>query len=98
MTVLGINIFAYLGYLTENVTYFLRPFIFVTITATSTITQDIISTSAEGTKAATDIVAGTVNSAIDTTSNVLTQSSGNKGGDDDLEEDAVDDYHNLQKI
>ena len=71
----------------------LRPLIFVGISTTSDISQDIISNSAEGTKAATDIVAGTVNSAIDTTGNVLTQSS----NDNELEEETVDDHDKLQK-
>lgn len=98
-TVLGINIFAYLGYLTENVIYYLRPLIFIGITNTSTISKDIVNTSAEGTKAGTDIVAGTINSAIDTTSNVLTQSPGidDDSDDDDLEEDKVSNYNKLQK-
>tara|TARA_B100001287_G_scaffold230909_1_gene201599 strand:- start:42 stop:755 length:714 start_codon:yes stop_codon:yes gene_type:complete len=93
LAVLGINIFAYLGYLTEDTIGILRPLIFVGISTTSDISQDIISNSAEGTKAATDIVAGTVNSAIDTTGNVLTQSS----NDDELEEETVDDHDKLQK-
>lgn len=97
MAVLGINIFAYLGYLTENTIYYLRPLLFVSINAASDITQDIISTSAEGTKTATDIVSGTVNSAINTTSDVMTQSSGHDDSDDDLEEDTIDDYKKLQK-
>ena len=98
-TVLGINIFAYLGYLTENVIYYLRPLIFIGITNTSTISKDIVNTSAEGTKAGTDIVAGTINSAIDTTSNILTQSPGidDDSDDDDLEEDKVSNYNKLQK-
>jgi len=98
-TVLGINIFAYLGYLTENVIYYLRPLIFIGITNTSIISKDIVNTSAEGTKAGTDIVAGTINSAIDTTSNVLTQSPGidDDSDDDDLEEDKVSNYNKLQK-
>jgi len=93
LAVLGINIFAYLGYLTEDTIGIIRPLIFVGISTTSDISQDIISNSAEGTKAATDIVAGTVNSAIDTTGNVLTQSS----NDDELEEETVDDHDKLQK-
>ena len=93
LAVLGINIFAYLGYLTEDTIGILRPLIFVGISTTSDISQDIISNSAEGTKAATDIVAGTVNSAIDTTGNVLTQSS----NDNELEEETVDDHDKLQK-
>lgn len=95
LAVLGINIFAYLGYFTDDTIGILKPLIFIGITTTSDISQDIISNSAEGTKAATDIVAGTVNSAIDTTGNVLIQSS-----DDDekeLEEESVDDYNKLQK-
>ena len=98
-TVLGINIFAYLGYLTENVIYYLRPLIFIGITNTSIISKDIVNTSAEGTKAGTDIVAGTINSAIDTTSNVLTQSPGidDDSDDDDLEEDKISNYNKLQK-
>jgi len=93
LAVLGINIFAYLGYLTEDTIGIIRPLIFVGISTTSDISQDIISNSAEGTKAATDIVAGTVNSAIDTTGNVLTQSS----NDDELEEETIDDHDKLQK-
>ena len=93
LAVLGINIFAYLGYLTEDTIGIIRPLIFVGISTTSDISQDIISNSAEGTKAATDIVAGTVNSAIDTTGNVLTQSS----NDNELEEETVDDHDKLQK-
>jgi hypothetical protein len=93
LAVLGINIFAYLGYFTEDTVGILRPLIFVGISTTSDISQDIISNSAQGTKAATDIVAGTVNSAIDTTSNVLTQSS----NDHELEEETIDDHDKLQK-
>lgn len=93
LAVLGINIFAYLGYFTEDTIGIIRPLIFVGISTTSDISQDIISNSAEGTKAATDIVAGTVNSAIDTTGNVLTQSS----NDDELEEETIDDHDKLQK-
>ena len=93
LAVLGINIFAYLGYLTEDTIDIIRPLIFVGISTTSDISQDIISNSAEGAKAATDIVAGTVNSAIDTTGNVLTQSSNG----DELEEETIDDHDKLQK-
>ena len=96
LAVLGINVFAYLGYFTDDTIGILKPLIFVGITTTSNISQDIISTSAEGTKAATDVVAGTINSAIDTTGNVLTQSS-NQDSDDELEEETIDDYNKLQK-
>ena len=96
LAVLGINVFAYLGYFTDDTIGILKPLIFVGITTRSNISQDIISTSAEGTKAATDVVAGTINSAIDTTGNVLTQSS-NQDSDDELEEETIDDYNKLQK-
>ena len=92
LAVLGINVFTYLGYFTDDTIGILKPLIFVGITTTSNISQDIISTSAEGTKAATDVVAGTINSAIDTTGNVLTQSS-NQDSDDELEEETIDDYN-----
>jgi hypothetical protein len=96
--VLGINVFAYLGYFTDDTISILKPLIFISITTTSDISQDIISTSAEGTKAATDVVAGTINSAIDTTGNVLTQSSNqDNDSDDELEEETVDNYNKLQK-
>ncbi len=94
LAVLGINIFAYLGYFTEDTISLIKPLIFVGISTTSDISQDIISNSAEGTKAATDIVAGTLNSAIDTTGNVLTQKSSNN---DELEEETIDDHDKLQK-
>ena len=94
LALLGINIFAYLGYFTEDTIGLIKPLIFVGISTTSDISQDIVSNSAEGTKAATDIVAGTINSAIDTTGNVLTQSSSN---DDELEEESIDNYNKLQK-
>lgn len=98
LAVLGINVFAYLGYFTDDTIAILKPLIFIGITTTSDISQDIISTSAEGTKAATDVVAGTINSAIDTTGNVLTQSSNqNNDSDDELEEETVDNYNKLQK-
>lgn len=95
LAVLGINIFAYLGYFTDDTIGILKPLIFIGITTTSDISQDIISNSAEGTKAATDIVAGTVNSAIDTTGNVLIQSSDDD--EDELEEESIDKYNKLQK-
>ena len=56
LAVLGINVFTYLGYFTDTIGI-LKPLIFVGITTTSSLSQDIISTSAEGTKAATDVVA-----------------------------------------
>lgn len=95
LAVLGINVFAYLGYFTEDTIKIIRPLIFIGITTTSDVSQDIVSTSAEGTKAATDIVSGTVNSAIDITTDVITQQDSDD--EDDLEEDAIDDHKQLQK-
>ena len=43
LAVLGINIFAYLGYFTEDTIGIIRPLIFVGISTTSNISQDIIS-------------------------------------------------------
>ncbi len=101
LAVLGINIFSYLGYLTENTTQILRPLLFIGITSTSDVSQEIVKTSGEGTKAATDIVTGTINSAINTTSNLLTQSSEEEEmleqeEEDDLEEEKVREYEQLQ--
>lgn len=95
LAVLGINIFAYLGYFTEDTIKIIRPLIFIGITTTSDVSQEVVSTSAQGTKAATDIVSGTINSAIDTTTDVITQQDSDD--EDDLEEDAIKDHKQLQK-
>ena len=101
--VLGINIFAYLGYLTDDIITVLRPVIFVGIKSTSELSQDIISNSAEGTKTATDLISGTINSAIDTTSKVITQEENdfnkdfNDNDDNELEEETINNYKKLQK-
>jgi len=101
--VLGINIFAYLGYLTDDIITVLRPVIFVGIKSTSELSQNIISNSAEGTKTATDLISGTINSAIDTTSKVITQEENdfskdfNDNDDNELEEETINNYKKLQK-
>ena len=104
LSLLGINIFAYLGYITEDTVGILKPLIFVGISTSSDLSQDIIKNSAEGTKAATDIISGTINSAIDTTGNVLTQSDDfynndddDDDDDDDLEEEKISNHKKLQK-
>lgn len=95
LTVLGINVFAYLGYFTEDTIKIIRPLIFIGITTTSDVSKEVVSTSAQGTKAATDIISGTINSAIDTTADVITQDDSDD--EDDLEEDAIDDHKQLQR-
>lgn len=101
--VLGINIFAYLGYLTDDIITVLRPVIFVGIKSTSELSQNIISNSAEGTKTATDLISGTINSAIDTTSKVITQEENDfskeldDNDDNELEEETINNYKKLQK-
>ena len=101
LALLGINVFAYLGYITEDTIGILKPLIFVGISTSSDLSQDIISNSAEGTKAATDIISGTINSAIDTTGNVLTQSDDFYNDEDDeednLEEEKISNHKKLQK-
>jgi hypothetical protein len=62
---LGFNVFLYLAQGTQTVTNLFAPIASYFGSTTLDATKQIVSTSATGTKAATDIVAGTVNTGLD---------------------------------
>lgn len=86
--ILGINIFAYLGILSENLIGFFRPVLFSFAYYSSEAVKTTVDTSAEGSKLGIDVAAGTITSAID-----LGQKAGNTipDMDDELEESVIND-------
>ena len=94
LAVLGINIFAYLGILSDNLIGFFRPVIIDFVYYSSETIRSTVDTSAEGSKLGIDVAAGTVTSAID-----LGQKAGGKTPDDEeLEETVINDNKLKQSI
>ena len=64
LAILGINIFVYLGILSENLISFFRPIIFNFAYYSSEAVKTTVDSAAEGSKLGIDVAAGTVTSAV----------------------------------
>lgn len=94
LAILGINIFAYLGMLSDTFIHLFRPIIADIAYFGSETVKSTIDTSAEGSKLGIDVAAGTLTSAID-----LGEKAGSSSNqDDDLEETVISDHNLKQSI
>lgn len=96
LSILGINVFAYLGMLSESVIGFFRPLLAEVAYLGSETAKSTINTSAEGSKLGIDVAAGTLTSAIDLGQKAVYESS--KMHDSDLEETVISDHKLKQTI
>ena len=92
LSILGINVFAYLGMLSESFIEFFRPILAEVAYFGSETAKNTINTSAEGSKLGIDVAAGTLTSAIDLGQKAASMS------EDDLEESVIDDHKLKQTI
>ena len=94
LAILGINIFAYLGMLSDTIIHLFRPVIADIAYYGSEAVKTTIDTSAEGSKLGIDVAAGTLTSAIDLGQKAASSSN----QDDDLEETVINDHNLKQSI
>jgi len=92
LAILGINVFAYLGMLSDTFIGFFRPILAEVAYLGSEATKSTINTSAEGSKLGIDVAAGTLTSAIDLGQKAAAMS------EDDVEESVIDDHKLKQTI
>ena len=101
LAILGINIFAYLGMLSDTFIQIFRPIIADIAYYGSETVKNTIDTSAEGSKLGIDVAAGTLTSAIDLGQKAASSSSSSSSSsyqDDDLEETVISDHNLKQSI
>ena len=92
LSILGINVFAYLGMMSDSLIGFFRPILAEVAYLGSETAKSTINTSAEGSKLGIDVAAGTLTSAIDLGQKAVS------GSDDELEESVIDDHKLKQTI
>jgi len=92
LAILGLNVFAYLGMLSDTFIGFFRPILAEVAYLGSETAKNTINTSAEGSKLGIDVAAGTLTSAIDLGQKAAAMS------EDDVEESVIDDHKLKQAI
>lgn len=92
LAILGLNVFAYLGMLSDSFIGFFRPILAEVAYLGSETAKNTINTSAEGSKLGIDVAAGTLTSAIDLGQKAAAMS------EDDVEESVIDDHKLKQAI
>lgn len=92
LAILGLNVFAYLGMLSDSLIDFFRPILAEVAYLGSETAKNTINTSAEGSKLGIDVAAGTLTSAIDLGQKAAAMS------EDDVEESVIDDHKLKQAI
>ena len=98
LSILGINVFAYLGMLSESLIGLFRPILAEVAYLGSETAKNTINTSAEGSKLGIDVAAGTLTSAIDLGQKAVSGSVSGSVSNDDLEESVIDDHTLKQTI
>ena len=94
LAILGVNVFTYLGMLSDNVVRFFRPVIVDIAYYGSETIKTTVNTSAEGSKLGIDVAAGTITSAID----LGQKAGGSMSDDEELEETVINDNKLKQSI